>query len=42
MKVSIALPLYFASKDAHLDGIRVMLQVRAQMNYLPDTKGMSQ
>ena len=25
MKVSIALPLYFASKDAHCDGIRVML-----------------
>ena len=25
MKVSIALPLYFASKDARLDGIRVML-----------------
>jgi len=25
MKVSIALPLYFASKDAHRDGIRVML-----------------
>lgn len=25
MKVSIALPLYFASKDAHSDGIRVIL-----------------
>jgi len=25
MKISIALPLYFASKDARLDGIRVML-----------------
>ena len=25
LKVSIAMPLYFASKDAHLDGIRVML-----------------
>jgi asparagine synthase (glutamine-hydrolysing) len=25
MKVSIALPLYFASKDSHRDGIRVML-----------------
>lgn len=25
MKVSIAMPLYIASKDAHIDGIRVML-----------------